>query len=99
MLRANLYRPPPPDEMPPPDTVRVRSPVEQLADSRRPEAGLRCPSPVCVLTLVLVEADPDPYEPPFGHRPTIASLNCPYCGNRLRLVGYFEIMHLAPADG
>jgi hypothetical protein len=54
---------------------------------------------VCVLTLVLVEANLDRYEPPFGHRPNLAALNCPYCGNRLRLVGDFEITHLAPADG
>jgi hypothetical protein len=40
--------------------------LEQPADPRRPKAGLRCPSPVCVLTLVLVEADFDRYEPPLG---------------------------------
>jgi hypothetical protein len=53
---------------------------------------------VCVLTLVVVEADFDRYEPPFGHRPNLAALNGPSCGNRLRLVGYFEVAHLVPAD-
>jgi hypothetical protein len=42
----------------------VRSLVEKPAHPRRPKAGLRCPSPVGVLTLVLVEADFDRYEPP-----------------------------------
>jgi hypothetical protein len=54
---------------------------------------------VCVLTLVLVEVDLDRYEPPIGHNPNLASLNCPYCTNRLRLVGYFEVTHLAPPTG
>jgi hypothetical protein len=47
----------------------------------------------------LVESDFDRYEPPFGHRPNLTSLNCPYSGNRLRLVGYFELTDLVPADG
>ena len=64
MLRATLCRPLRPGETPPTHAVRVRSPVEQPADPRRPKAGLRCPSPVGVLTLVLVEADFDRYEPP-----------------------------------
>jgi hypothetical protein len=98
MLRANRYRPVRRDETPPPGVIRVRSPVEQPAEPWRPKAGLRCPAPVCVLTLVLVEADLARYEPPFGHNPNLGALNCPYCGNRLRLIGYFEIMHLAPAD-
>ena len=98
MLRANVYRPLRPDETPPTNAIRVRSPVERPADPRRPKAGLRCPSPVCVVTLVLVEADLDRYEPPFGHRANLASLTCPYCGNRLRLIGYFEVMHLVPAN-
>jgi hypothetical protein len=98
MLRATLYRPLRPGETPPPGAIRVRQPVAQPTDPRRPKAGLRCPSPVCVLTLVLVEADLDRYTPPFGHNPNLASLNCPYCGNRLRLVGYFEVTHLISAD-
>jgi hypothetical protein len=57
MPPAKLYRPLQPGEAPPPGAVRVRLPVEVPADPKRPKAGLRCPSPVCVTTLVLVEAD------------------------------------------
>jgi hypothetical protein len=99
MLRTNLYRSLRPGETPPSDAIRVRSPVAQPSDPRLPKAGLRCASPVCVLMLVLVEADFDRYEPPFGHNPNLNHRNCPYCGNWLRLVGYFEDMHLVPADG
>jgi hypothetical protein len=99
MLPFNLYRPLRPGETPPRDAIHVRLPVKQPADRRRPKAGLRCPSPVCVLTLVLVAADFDRYEPPFGHKPNLNHLNCPYCGNRFDLVGYFEVTHLVPAHG
>jgi hypothetical protein len=63
----------------------------------RPKAGLRCPSPVCVTTLVLVETDFG--KPPYEHRVTVEHLNCPYCDSRLKLVGYFDIAHLVPAGG
>jgi hypothetical protein len=95
MLRATLYRPLRPGETPPPDAIRVRQPVEQPADPERPKVGLRCTSQACPTALVMIEADFDR----FGDGRKLASLNCPYCGNRLHLAGYFEIMHLAPADG
>jgi hypothetical protein len=49
------------------------------------------------MTLVLVESDFG--KPPYEHRVTVEHPNCPYCGARLKLVGYYEIAHLVPADG
>jgi hypothetical protein len=39
-------------------------------------AGLRYPSPVCVMTLALVETDFG--KPPYEHRAMVEHLNCPY---------------------
>jgi hypothetical protein len=99
VLHANLYRPLRPGETPPPGAVRVRLPVERPADPTRPKAGHRCRSPVCAATLVLVETDFDRFATPFGRRADVEHLHCPCCGFVLQLVGYFEIAHLAPAEG
>jgi hypothetical protein len=37
-------------------------------------------------------------KPPYEHRVSVEHLDCPYCGNRLKFIGYFEIAHLVPAD-
>jgi hypothetical protein len=97
VLPGTLYRPLHQGETPTPDAVRVRLPVEKPWDPNRPKAGLRCPSPVCVMTLVLVETDLG--KPPYEHRVTMEHLNCPYCGSRLKLIGYYEIALLVPAEG
>jgi hypothetical protein len=73
----------------------VRFPVEHPADPQRPKAGLRCTSSACPTTLVMIEADFSG----FGEGRNLAYLNCPFCGSRLGLVGYFEITRLVPADG
>jgi hypothetical protein len=57
--------------------------------------GVRGASAACLTALVMIEADFDR----FGSGRRLASLNCPSCGNRLRLVGYFEVAHLAPPTG
>jgi hypothetical protein len=54
---------------------------------------------VCLTTLVLIEIDFDRFEVRWGRTADIGFLNCPYCGNRLRLVGDFEVIHPTPADG
>jgi hypothetical protein len=48
------------------------------------------------MTLVLVETDFA--KPAYEHRATVEHLNCPCCGSRLKLVGYFEVAHMVPAD-
>jgi hypothetical protein len=97
MLPAKLYHPLHQGETPTPDAVRVRFPVDKPWDAIRPKAGLRCLSPVWVMTLELVETDFG--KPPCEHRVTVEHLTCPYCGSRLKLVGYYEIAHLVPAEG
>jgi hypothetical protein len=97
MFSAKRYRPPHPGETPTPDSVRVRFPVEGQWDPMRPKAGLRCPSPACAMTLVLVESDFG--KPPYEHCVTVEHMNCPYCGSRLKLIGYYEVTHLLPAEG
>jgi hypothetical protein len=98
MLRAKLYRPPQLGETPPPGAVRVRLPVERPADPTRHKAGYRCRSPVCAVTLVLVETDFDRFATPYGRRADIEHLNCPCCGFRFEFVGYYEMAHLVPAE-
>jgi hypothetical protein len=49
------------------------------------------------MSLVLVETDFG--KPPYERRVTVEHLNCPYCGGRLKLVGYYEITQLIPAEG
>jgi hypothetical protein len=48
------------------------------------------------MTLVLVETDLG--KPPYEHRVAVEHLDCLYCGNRLKLIGYLEIAHLVPAE-
>ena len=95
MLRTNLYRPLRPGETPPPGAARVRVPVETWTEPKHPKAGYRCLNRRCTAAVVLVEADDT-----RGAEPRLMTdAQCPFCKELLRMVGYFEVAHLAPADG
>jgi hypothetical protein len=86
-----------PGEPPPANVVRLRVPTKDCADCMRPKAGYRCRNAACSVSVMLLEVDsttlPHPRTPHL-----MCDARCPFCGQLMRLVSYFEIVELAPGE-
>jgi hypothetical protein len=97
---APLYRPLADGEPIPPGAVRIRRPVPTWNNAEQPKAGYRCPNRECTIAAVLIEVDVtkarQDEHPRTPHLMTDAK--CPFCGSRLELGSYFEVVVLVPAQ-
>jgi hypothetical protein len=93
-----LYRTLQPGEPRPANVVRLRVPTKDCTDCHRPKAGYRCRNVACSVAVMLLEVDsttlPHPRTPHL-----MCDARCPFCGQLMRLVSYYDVVELVAVEG